>query len=176
MTYGGISKSEKNLTSFSNQVNTLGAAEQQTAANEQAQSSYDQASYAVQYAAEQAGEKQYEVNQAVGAQAEGYASGGVEQMGTPLSMLNTTRAMGQIEVNAITLQGQLQAKLARTQGDVYEQSGLEDVLSAEGQNESATQQTKIQQAIRNTQQLDSFLSLGIAGGGGLASAAITALK
>lgn len=176
MTYGGISKSESNLTSFSNQVNLLGAAEQQTAANEQAQSSYNQANYAVQYAAEQVGQKQYEINQVVGQQAEGYASGGVSPgEGTPLSVLNTTRAMGQIEINAITTQGQLEAQLARTQGDIYQQSGLEDVLSAEGQNQVATQQTKIQQAIRNTQQLDSLLSLGISSGSGLASAAILAI-
>lgn len=176
MGYGGIDKSEDSLTSFSNAVNTLGASEQQTAANEQASTEYSQASYSVQYAAEEAGQEQYNIAQQAGNQAEGYASGGVEMMGTPLSVLNTTRAMGQIQENAYILQGQLQAQQARTEGDVYQQGGLEDVLSAEGQNETATQNTKIQQAIRATQQLDSFLGMGISTATGLASAAIMAPK
>lgn len=173
ITYGGISKSETNLTNFSNQVNTMGAAEQQTAANEQATAEYSQASYSVQYAAEQAEQTAYTTSQQAGNQAEGYASGGVSPgEGTPLSVLNTTRAMGQIQENAYTLQGQLQAQLARTQGDIYQQSGLEAVLSAEGQNQAATQNTQIQQAIRNTQQLDSLLGTGVSVATSLASAFI----
>jgi len=174
MGYGGIDKSEDNLTSFGNVVNMLGANEQQTAANEQANEYFQQAGYATQYAAEQAGMEQYSVNLAAGAQSEGFAAGGVNPgEGTPLAVANTTRALGQIQVNAIMQQGALESQLEEEQGQISQQGGLEDVISAEGQNVTNTQQTKISQAVQNTELLDNLLTGGLLGGMNVLSAALS---
>jgi len=162
--YGGIDKSENQLTAFSSAVNTQGAQAQQQVAQAQAASYQAESGYAIQYAQEQADQEQYQIGVTAGNQAQGYASGGVEAMGTPLAVMNTTRALGQLQIDAIQQQGQLQSQLYMTEAANAQQSGLNDLLSSEGQNVAQQQQTNISQAVQNTQALDGLLTAGVSGG------------
>lgn len=150
--------SEQSLSQYSSQVNLQGAQLQQQAADAQAGAYMQQSGYAIQYAQEQSDQEAYTISQTVGQQAEGYASGGVETMGTPLAMMNTTRAMGQLQINAIQLQGQLQSNLYETEAQNAETSGLNDILSAEGQNTEQEMQTQITSMTQDMQAQTQMLS------------------
>lgn len=200
MGLGGVKKSENSLTSLQNslvdsqntqldfqtQLSAIGGKMQQKAANQQADDLNAQADVAVMQSAQQAALQQRSVDITAGNQMEAYASGGVEQQGTPLAMVNETRAIGDIQVQSIKQQGALQAQLLRSQAGQAQQVGLSDLLSSQaqgtinsgqkilnqGQQLINKQQNTVTQAIQSQQAAAGWLGMGISAGTGLLSAGI----
>lgn len=165
MGLGGIKSSENSLTEAQNSFGLQAGQQQQYAANEQAAALNQEASVQVQQSAEEAALLQNQINITAGTQAETFASAGVEQQGTPLSVVNSTRAIGAIQVQAIQQQGAEKAALFRTQANIDQQGGLQDLASAEGQVQINQDQNQLTQQEQTQQALMGWLGLGVQAGG-----------
>lgn len=173
MGLGGINKSENDLTQAQNSFGMEAGQQKQAMADQEAQANFAQANSAIHDAAIQAGLIQHQVDIYAGNQQEEYASAGVvSNQGTPLQEVNSTRAYGAIQVQAALDHGAAQAALFRTQGQLDQEGGLQDLLSAEGQSVINNDQNKLQQAQQSHQELMGFLGMGT----GLLSAGLGALK
>lgn len=157
------------LTSFQQSTNTIGGDMQEQAANVEAASEDQEANETWQQTQYNAISTSLQTEQAYGQQAEQYASAGVDLNGTPLAQMNQTRMVGNMQVNAIEQAGQLQASLYRTQADQAQQTGLSDMLSAEGENQITGEQNQISQFQQKAALAESFLGIGGQVVGGLLS-------
>lgn len=169
---GGIDKTENNLTQAQNSFGLQAGQQKNAMAQQEAQANIGQAQMAVEQGDIEAGLQARQTQIAAGAQMEGYASGGVEQQGTPLSVVNSTRAIGAIQVMAIQTAAQEQASLYMTQASLDQEGGLQDLMSAEGQTVINSDQNQLQQQQQQYQQNMAFLGMGV----GAATGILGALK
>lgn len=160
------------LTNFQGAAAEMGGQLQKNMADQQAAAENSQADlvWSQTQLAEQSQARQTEI--AVGDQAEGYASSGIEMQGTPLAVMNETRALSQQQINAIDAQGASSRDMLRLQANQTQQQGLSDLLS--GQVTAVTGQVKnqIQQAQEKTAAVESIFG-GFLGG---ATSVLSALR
>ncbi|HEY9791448.1 MAG TPA: hypothetical protein V6D22_13675 [Candidatus Obscuribacterales bacterium] len=159
MGFGGLFNEENALTNSANQFGLLAGQMQQNAANEQATALDNQANVAIQQTAQNVALQQRNIENAAGTQAEQYLSSGVEDVGTPIAVQNETNQLGQMQINSMLQQGQLQASLLRTQADYAQDQGLEAMLGARGSADINTLQNEVNQ----TQTKDQFMNSLIGG-------------
>lgn len=165
MGLGGVKSAENNLTQAQNQFGLMAGQQQQQMANEEAQANFQQAGVAIEQGDIQAGLMQRQIDITAGQQAESYASGGVlPTQGSPLEQINSTRAIGAIQIMAIQQAAQEQANLFQTQGYLDQQGGLQDLMKAEGQTVINNDQNKLEQAQQSYQQTMGFLGMGLTAG------------
>jgi hypothetical protein len=158
---------QNSLLSLQQGVNLLGGEMQNQAAQLQASTLQQQASNVFLQSQIEASRATVDYKQAIGQQAEGYAMGGVELTGSPLEMLNQTRMLGEQQVQAINLRGQLEQNLYLAQANIAQDTGLADLLSAEGENQISAQQNAISQYQQKQQLLQEILNPFLSFGSGL---------
>ncbi len=169
---------QNSLATLQENVNSIGAVMQNTSAQEQALALRNEAGNVFEQAQIEASRAEIQGKQAFGQQAETFASSGVEiGGGSPLAMLNQTRMETAQQVGLIRQQGALQQNLLLTQANQAQQTGLADILSAEGQNQIIAQQTALTEAQQKAQLEEQFWGglLGF-GSGAFDSALPTLLK
>lgn len=169
MGFGNLidSGAQNNLTNIQNSVNSIGGNLQYQAADQEATALQSEATDVFQETQLNAEQATLEYKSAYGQQAESYASSGVELNGSPIDMLHQTLMLGQQQVGAIEEQGRLQQNLLETQANQTQETGLADLLTAEGQNTINSQQNALSQAQQKNQLLMQFLGMGAGFGGGL---------
>ena len=165
MGLGGVDSAENNLTEAQNQLGLAAGQQQQAMANQEAQANFSQAGVAIEQGDIEAGLMQRQVDITAGNQAESYASGGVlPTQGSALEQINSTRAIGAIQIMAIQEAAQNQANLFQTQGYLDQEGGLQDLMKAQGQTVINNDQNQLQQQQQSYQERMSFLGLGLQAG------------
>jgi hypothetical protein len=162
---------QNSLLNLQQGTNMIGASLQNQSAQAQATALTQEAGDVFEQAQVEASQATIQWKTAYGNQDEQYASNGVEQTGSPLTMLNETRMQGEQQVSLIQQQGALQQSLLLTQANQAQLTGLSDILGAEGQNQIAAQQNQITQQQEETQAMMSFLGMGAGFGGGILAGA-----
>jgi hypothetical protein len=161
------SSGQNSLLKLQQGTNTIGASLQNQSAQMQATALQGEAADVFQQAQVEASQATIQWKTAYGSQDETYAENGVEQTGSPLTVLNETRMQGEQNVSMIQQQGALQQSLLLTQANQAQLTGLSDILGAQGQNQIAAQQNQITQQQQETAILMQFLGMGIGLGGGI---------
>lgn len=137
-------------TGYGAAAGTLAATQavQQSSIDMQANLYEDQAVLAEQEADAAAQQKAREVKQFREQQALGYSGGGVLLEGTPMKVLNDTRAQGLLEIQAIERRGAAQANMYRMQSTIMQNEGRAQMLAQTMQFNS--EQAKAQMAMSAT--------------------------
>lgn len=137
-------------TGYGAAAGTLAATQavQQSSIDMQASLYEDQAKLALSEADMAAQQKAREVKQFREQQALGYSGGGVLLEGTPMKVLNDTRAQGLLEIQAIESRGAAQANMYRMQSSIMQNEGRAQMLGQTMQFNS--EQAKAQMAMSAT--------------------------
>lgn len=170
MGLGGIFKTEDQLTNFQNKMTLMGGQAQYKAAFDESYALQEQADWAVRQSEQEAGFQQRQVDFAAADQQQAYASGGViSNMGTPLAVVESTRKIGAIQVQAIRDQGNLQGRLLRMQSFMRQNEGLSNLNSALGQTTINKLQNQLTKQQQTQQALWGWMGMGVSLGSGLLS-------
>lgn len=141
----GLHKSQDRLLYFQNDINLYGARLQREAAAEEA--NYMRVQSIEDYAASQYAQqrKAREVYLTAASQTTAYLNEGVDMMGSPLTVVAETRALGDLEIQLEERRAQAEAHLTRTKANRVEEGGLATFLMAENENIVNTAQQDIRQ-------------------------------
>jgi len=170
MGLGGIFKTENQLTNFQNKMTLMGGQAQYKAAFDEASLLNEQGDWAVKQSELEAGFQQRQVDIAAGNQQQAYANAGVMSgMGTPLAVVDGTRKIGALQVNAIRTAGKNQARLYRMKANMTQDQGLSSLLSAQGQTTINSLQNQLTQQQQTQQALFGWLGMGASLGTSLLS-------
>lgn len=132
MGLGGLFKRQDQLTALSNNLVVQSGKLKQDAANKEAAALRTQGDLAYRQTQENKALFAREIENTAGAQASQYLSSGVYLQGTPLAVVNETRKLGQLKLDAMEEQGVLTQDLFRNKADISDQGGLAELLQGEG--------------------------------------------